>query len=241
MTIQEELQDQAKILASKLTSLTNFNGRDTLKDLKASLHYFETVAQESESTLRQSQILNTRLKLSKILARVENEIDSLTSQITKLQVDMSTLFEQPDLQKHAYGLRAVLRHDGLYGRSHIYSHVRDEHGIWWRTDDHKVMEVSEEAVLTDSSGLHLGAGPYMLVYSRVEGNADTDTESVLWPVSCRKLVEEDNLTFRNELPNDLVAALPPLKDDIPLSPSSEDGDSTVRPSSISTPDAMDCD
>ena len=40
-----------------------------------------------------------------------------------------------------YDLRAVLVHDGLFGRNHIYSFV--EHaGKWWKTQDGVVVEVS---------------------------------------------------------------------------------------------------
>jgi hypothetical protein len=32
-------------------------------------------------------------------------------------------------------------HDGLYGRSHLYSYVNDN-GMWWKTVDWSVTEVS---------------------------------------------------------------------------------------------------
>lgn len=37
-------------------------------------------------------------------------------------------------------------------------------------------KVSEELVLTDNTGLHLGAGPYMLIYSRATEENDSKTE-----------------------------------------------------------------
>ena len=40
-----------------------------------------------------------------------------------------------------YDLRAVLVHDGFYGRSHIYSYVR-QHDKWWKVVDYSVTEVS---------------------------------------------------------------------------------------------------
>ena len=87
-------------------------------------------------------------------------------------------------------------HDGLYGRPHLYSYVNDN-GTWWKTVDWDVTEAScrplspkapplfvlsqvpEETVLTDPTGFHLGAGPYMLSYSRAipEG----DPEPLQWP------------------------------------------------------------
>ena len=89
-------------------------------------------------------------------------------------------------------------HDGVYGRSHLYSYVNDN-GTWWKTVDWVVTEasdvylldrkdlnlrrpplqVSEEAVLTDPTGFHLGAGPYMLIYSRAI--PESDQEPLQWP------------------------------------------------------------
>lgn len=74
-------------------------------------------------------------------------------------------------------------HTGLPGRKQKYSYVQDNQGTWWKTVDYTVTEVSwfpffpndrllsicqvpEETVFSDPAGLHLGAGPYMLIYSR---------------------------------------------------------------------------
>jgi hypothetical protein len=78
-------------------------------------------------------------------------------------------------------------HDGLLGRKQIYSYVQDK-GTWWKCVDTAVTEVvsyifqhllskftlqvSEDIVLADSSGIHLGAGPYMLMYSRALPTGD---------------------------------------------------------------------
>jgi hypothetical protein len=85
------------------------------------------------------------------------------------------------LKTHArkYDLRVVLVHDGLPGRSHLhsYTHLR---GKWWKTVDWEVSEVSEEDVLTDPAGLHLGAGAYILMYSRALPDESEDPRLV-WP------------------------------------------------------------
>lgn len=76
----------------------------------------------------------------------------------------------------------VLVHDGLYGRSHLYSYVK-QRDKWWKIVDYSTLEVcshckyalvtlltegqvSEETVLHDPIGLHLNAGPFFLIYSR---------------------------------------------------------------------------
>jgi hypothetical protein len=48
----------------------------------------------------------------------------------------------------------------------MYSYVQDVEGTWWKTADTEVVEVSEETALTDPTGVHLGAGPCLLLYSR---------------------------------------------------------------------------
>lgn len=46
--------------------------------------------------------------------------------------------------------------------------------------DHEVTEVQEEVMLSDPAGLHLGAGPYMLVYSR-QMSDESLREPLVWP------------------------------------------------------------
>lgn len=82
------------------------------------------------------------------------------------------------------------------GRKQIHSYVQDVDGIWWKTVDFTVTEVinplennsvsltnrkiSEEIVLTDPSGLHMRAGPYLLLYSRFLPQ-DQIKEPLPWP------------------------------------------------------------
>jgi len=64
-----------------------------------------------------------------------------------------------------YDLRVVLMHDGLKGRKHVYSYVHHD-DVWWKIVGHTVTKVPLEAVLNDKDGMHLGAGPFLLIYSR---------------------------------------------------------------------------
>lgn len=52
-------------------------GIDTLKDIKAALHYFDQVASKDGGQERQIQIEKARNALSKTLARIENELQSM--------------------------------------------------------------------------------------------------------------------------------------------------------------------
>ena len=84
------------------------------------------------------------------------EIDQ---KIRTLQTELTGLFDCPELQHYRvslttplvvmfptyrvlqYDLRAVLVHTGLPGRKQIYSYVRDQQDVWWKTVDYMVTEV----------------------------------------------------------------------------------------------------
>jgi len=137
-------------------------------------------------------IVTQTQKLRKILTRIENELETIQTQKDNLKDQLSRIFEGPELRDHRYDLRVVLMHDGLYGRSHLYSYVNDN-GTWWKTVDWSVTEVSEETVLTDQTGFHLGAGPYMLIYSRAV--PEEYVGLLPWPEDVVRDVERHNQLF----------------------------------------------
>ena len=77
--------------------------------------------------------------------------------------------------------------DGVYGRTHTYSYIKGTNGRWYKSVESTVTEVScllscriillnqsqvdENAVLSDSTGLHMGAGPFMLLYSKTSASS----------------------------------------------------------------------
>ena len=82
---------------------------------------------------------------------------AIDANITRMQAEAQGLLDCPELQKHRvrpyasrtptspepllqYDLRVVLVHDGLFGRSHLYSYVK-QNGKWWKTVDYQVTEV----------------------------------------------------------------------------------------------------
>jgi len=107
-------------------------------------------------------------------------------------------------------------HDGLYGRSHLYSYVNDN-GTWWKTVDWAVTEVSEETVLTDQTGFHLGAGPYILIYSRAVPEGDEGP--LPWPEDVVREVERHNELFLDSVEPASEAATQIIEVSIPSSTS----------------------
>ncbi|EJD52016.1 hypothetical protein AURDEDRAFT_181578 [Auricularia subglabra TFB-10046 SS5] len=184
-------------------ALTELNGRDTLKDMRATLHYFAEVASDDGTPERRAQLETAKVKLAKVLARVENELDSIDAQVIGLQQAASTLFDTPDLQKHLYNLRAVLFHDGLYTRTHVWSYVKADDGQWWKIQDLHTTQVTEDVVLNDTSGLHMGAGPYMLFYSRADGEV-APPETASWPEAALRKIEGYTRDFEERVANALA-------------------------------------
>lgn len=78
--------------------------------------------------------------------------------------------------------------------------------VWWKTVDHVVNEVPEETVLNDTAGLHLGAGPYFLIYSRALPE-EQENVRVQWVEQLKNSVKHNNALFLSTLPPEVVADL----------------------------------
>lgn len=188
---QKEIGETIQGLTLRENALKRHQNLDVLKSLRSTLHYYEHVANK-ETPERAAMIVTQTQKLRKILTRIENELETIQTQKDNLKDQLSRIFEGPELREHRYDLRVVLMHDGLYGRSHLYSYVNDN-GTWWKTVDWSVTEVSEETVLTDQTGFHLGAGPYMLIYSRAV--PEEYLGLLPWPENVVRDVERHNQLF----------------------------------------------
>lgn len=200
--MEKDMLEEMNQLTKQKEFLTHHNGRDTLKDLECTLHYFEHVAESNGNSARDETIKSTREKLQDILANIKKSIAEIDEQADKLQKELATIYDCPELQHDQYDLRAVLMHTGLPGRKQLYSYVQDNQGVWWKMLDNTVTEVSEETVLTDPIGLHLGAGPFMLIYSQqLPENAIKVSHQ--WPDVFVKPVEASNQHFLSCLASDV--------------------------------------
>ncbi|TFK75592.1 hypothetical protein BDN72DRAFT_757458 [Pluteus cervinus] len=208
--VEGKRRDETALLAEieslkmQRRSLTGYNNRDTIKDLKTSIHYYEKVAGPRDDAERLAVINTTTAKLKRILSTIEKRAQELDHTIEELEAKVAVIFDCPELRQYRYDLRAVLFHTGVPGRKHIYSYVRDEHGNWWKTVDCTVTEVAEEVVLNDTTGLHLGAGPFMIFYSRHMSDEELQ-EPVPWPQRLVDFVQQHNDTFLSMLPQELAA------------------------------------
>ncbi|KAJ3504703.1 hypothetical protein NLJ89_g7798 [Agrocybe chaxingu] len=171
--------------------LTRHNGRDTLQDLRASIHYYEHVADRGNDPVRQRTLERTAAHLKDVMTMILGKVEDIDHQVELLQTDVAAVYDCPELQQFQYDLRSVLVHTGLPGRKQMYSYVQDVEGTWWKTVDCEVTEVPEETVLSDPTGLHMGAGPYMLFYSRHLSDEQLH-EPLVWPNIFSSAVEENN-------------------------------------------------
>ncbi|KAF9045451.1 hypothetical protein BJ165DRAFT_1477460 [Panaeolus papilionaceus] len=191
---EHQLNEKIQELIQTRQALVSHNNRDTIKDLKSSIHYFEHAALSDGEAARQLSIQRTTAELKAILTTIQGKIEDIDHQLEQYQADVTKIYDCPELQNYRYDLRAVLFHTGLPGRKQIYSYVQDIEGTWWKTADHEVTEVPEETVLNDPTGLHLGAGPYLLLYSRHMSD-EMLHEPLVWPSSFSEVVSENNNKF----------------------------------------------
>lgn len=200
---ERRILDEISELSAMKEGLTRHNNRDVIKDLEGTLHYYENVAEPGDDFERAETLKKTKAKLQNVVASISRKVEAIDYKIEKLQTEVTGIYDIPELQQHQYDLRAVLIHTGLPGRKQIYSYAQDTNGVWWKTVDYTITEVPEETVFSDPTGLHLGAGPYMLIYSRHVEKEDLAVPQ--WPRIFTESVEQHNQTFLSRLPPEVVA------------------------------------
>ncbi|TCD67354.1 hypothetical protein EIP91_000221 [Steccherinum ochraceum] len=197
--LQRDLLAEIEVLKKRREGLIKHKDRDVLADLRSAVHYYEDIAVDDQNDApRKATVHDAALKLRKILTKVENELQTINNTIKKYQTQASSVFDCPELQEHRYDLRVVLVHDGLFGRTRVYSYIQQGEQ-WWKSLDYHVTKVSEETVFSDSVGLHLNAGPFMLIYSLAVSPED-ENAIAQYPVPLKDTVKNNNLTFYESLP-----------------------------------------
>ncbi|KAF8957517.1 hypothetical protein BDZ97DRAFT_1706876 [Flammula alnicola] len=192
--MERKMLDEIKELKAYKETLTRSENKDSLESLRSTIYYYEQVADPGDDPVRKRTLQRTADHLKDIMTMIMGKVEDIDHQVEKLQAEMAHVYDCPELQMYQYDLRAVLLHTGLPGRKQMYSYVQDTEGVWWKTVDHEVTEVPEETVLTDPTGIHLGAGPYMLFYSRHMSDEHLH-EPLVWPSLFSEAVEENNKKF----------------------------------------------
>ncbi|KAN0094833.1 hypothetical protein V8E55_003120 [Tylopilus felleus] len=221
---RREMLEEVQTLVSHKNTLTHFDSKDTLKDLRSSIFYFENVANGGGDPEREISIEATTRKLKSILTTIEESIKTTNEKVETLRTRTETLLDCEELQQYKYDLRVVFVHDGLYGRKHLYSYVHDK-SCWWKIADSLIEKVPEEVVLNDQAGLHLGAGPYLLLYSRA---TDGPAPVLPWMDDIKDDVKAANREFLSQLPPELVADIVIDEEDMSFPSAATSGPASLR-------------
>ncbi|KZS96793.1 hypothetical protein SISNIDRAFT_482586 [Sistotremastrum niveocremeum HHB9708] len=235
---KERLVSEVEALAARKKDLSlDEKGQDVLKSLRSSAYYFENLAagglKKEDDENKKLKYVDAGKKLRQIIQHVEDTVNQLDVAIAKLNENIASVYDSPHLMNDRYDLRAVLYQDGFYGRTHAYSYVQDfATGAWWKTVDHNVTQVSEETVLTDTTGLHLGGGPYFLIYSRALDQSPLHASSIEggpmeWDLKIKNTIKGENQSFRAKLSPGLATELEALESPM--------GSSSASPQSQSVP------
>lgn len=116
-----------------------------------------TSVQSIESAVKVFE--NIRQQVSKKVEKLKNEIDTLKENV-------ATMFD--DMKEKPYDLCGILVHEGsLASSGHYYIYYFDTgQNCWWKFNDMKVTEVTEEEVMRTSSGIDkdINSSAYCLLY-----------------------------------------------------------------------------
>ncbi|KAI0672474.1 hypothetical protein C8Q78DRAFT_1077991 [Trametes maxima] len=200
---QRVLLQKVTELEAKKKALLYFDSKDTLADLQSCLYYYENVAESDGDPKRADEIRENQKKLRHVIDKIKEEVHNIDVSVEQMRQEARGMLDCPELQKHRYDLRTVIVHDGFFGRSHLYSYVKHK-GKWWKTVDYVVTEVSEDTVLNDPTGLHLGAGPYLLIYSRPLSQEEENARAP-WLDSVKNSVKHNNRMFFAQLPPEVAS------------------------------------
>ncbi|KAK1927718.1 hypothetical protein DB88DRAFT_479018 [Papiliotrema laurentii] len=184
-------------LKEKIDKLTMHRGDNTLDSLTTLIKHYETAPVTDDPVEKESRE-EMKTKLASILDSLQARQRSLTAELEKEEMARSsTAFDtdDPELNKHAYLLRAVMFHDGaLVAGQHLYMYLRQDDGTWWRIQDHQASKVDFATIASDRTGLFMDGGPYTLLYSREGARPD------------KPLVSIDEPTAPNEIEREQAAA-----------------------------------
>ncbi|CCA77901.1 hypothetical protein PIIN_00545 [Serendipita indica DSM 11827] len=164
--VRAMLNQAIKELEDKVEKLEGAPERSNLKYMRASIKYFTDLASHNPADPEEVVRKTSLEMIQKVLRAAEAEISRTHELIEERRKEMLTIFDVTALQKHPYDLRVVLMSDGVYGRDHVYSYVKGAHDQWYKVMEESVAKVDEATVLGDATGLHMGAGPFMLIYCK---------------------------------------------------------------------------
>ncbi|KAK4048399.1 hypothetical protein OIV83_004745 [Microbotryomycetes sp. JL201] len=208
-------RDLSQLKAAKRNIATTEDGRDGAELVQSGIDLLCRTNDDAHDKSRSNRRDRLLAKLLMIRDTVTQSMREYDERVRALEAESVALLNDDASMKQTgpFELCSILMRNGLNGRGSSWAVVRDERGRWWRTSDFVAEEVTLEDVLTDRSGLHMGAGATFLFYQ----SKQTAAKHLNVPSMLKDLVLLDNYAFAAELPLDLTQSwqLPP-KPQIPV-------------------------
>jgi len=187
-------QKRDKVVA-KLKRYQNYTGNN--RGFSANLEHAlqlsaDYIQQERQDKKLYEEFENTLAQFKIYIEKLQYEADLALKEI-------QSLYDQPSLKKQAYGLHAVLVHQGqLATQGHYWAYIRVD-GRWCKFNDTEVTKVEPEEVWKNGKGNENCSG-YLLVYRRVRESSDEKEEMKLnLPVLLVEKVEIANKALNKRL------------------------------------------
>ncbi|CDZ98027.1 Ubiquitin carboxyl-terminal hydrolase-like domain [Phaffia rhodozyma] len=161
------LKGREEELKKRLENLKSVKGKDSRKSLVAVIKYYDELALKSTSDEQKFESGRKSVeKLRTMLKEFDRETSEVASQLEKITLARTNLFDRSELKRCKYSLRAINFHNGIRGPGSLYTYVQGPDKRWFKVVDGVSSEISAETAFADPTGFHLGAGPYMLWYSK---------------------------------------------------------------------------
>ncbi|KAG2387871.1 hypothetical protein C9374_001465 [Naegleria lovaniensis] len=162
-------------LENELNSYVNFQGNSGLSLeflFNGVLEYVNQKQHELSTNSNDAKVTASSIESSvkifeNIRTQVVKKVESIKLEIATLKESVRTMFD--DMHDCAYDLCAILVHEGsLASSGHYFIYHHDKHlNTWWKYNDMKVTEVTEEEVMKTSKGNNdkdISSSAYCLVY-----------------------------------------------------------------------------
>ncbi len=125
-------------------------------------------------------------------------IAKLKSEIADLQDQISTIFKEIETDdKDAYFLHAICVHEGDANGGHYFNYIKDHRNKkWWKFNDSRVGEESEEEVFRSANGGYAFRAAYWVVYINKDEKVKAEQLSIY--------ENQDNNSYRPLIPRHVV-------------------------------------
>lgn len=197
-------------MENELNSYVNFKGTSGLSLeflFNGVLEYvnqkqLELSLNSNDTKVTASSIESSVKVFENIRNQVVKKVESLKHEIAALKESVRTMFD--DMHDCAYDLCAILVHEGsLASSGHYFIYHHDQYlNTWWKFNDMKVTEVTEEEVMKTSKGNNdkeISSSAYCLVYIDSNRVNVEDKDFICKDTTLQQKIEENIASLKESL------------------------------------------